>query len=189
MKGPGGVDLSTATGQPVMAAPCSYAAFVGGDETEVSTGDDNGQFHGCFYRNSAVRLTDLTDGTSHTALAADRACGITQGTWAGAVPGARMRLGPANPANAINPNMDYDPDLFGLVHANVINATNSSLTTAGRTTRRASTPAGSTSCSATATSASSATRRRQGITPAGRPAGLLGDGHAGRRGRPVDLER
>jgi len=124
VKGPGGVDLSTSTGQPVMAAPCSYAAFVGGDETEVSTGDDAGQFHGCFYRNSAVRLTDLTDGTSHTALAADRAYGITQGTWAGAVPGARMRLGPKNPANAINPNMDYDPDLFSLVHANVINATN-----------------------------------------------------------------
>jgi prepilin-type N-terminal cleavage/methylation domain-containing protein len=117
--GPGGVQLSG-----VMAAPCSYAAFVGGDETEVTTGDDNGRFHGCFYRNSKTRITDITDGTSHTALVAERACGITQGTWAGALPGARMRLGQKNPAYPLNPNMDFDPDLFGLLHANVINATN-----------------------------------------------------------------
>ena len=117
--GPGGVPLSG-----IMAAPCSYAAFVGGDETEVTTGDSNGKFHGCFYRNSKTRIIDITDGTSHTALVAERACGITQGTWAGALPGARMRLGPMNPANLLNPNMDYDTDLFGLMHSNWINAGN-----------------------------------------------------------------
>ncbi len=117
--GPGGVPLSGIT-----AAPCSYAAFVGGDETEVTTGDANGQFHGCFYRNSKTRITDIIDGTSHTALVAERACGITQGTWAGALTGARMRLGQKNPVFPINPTMDYDTDLFGLMHANWINATN-----------------------------------------------------------------
>ena len=117
--GPGGVPL---TG--IMAAPCSYAAIVGGDETEVTTGDASGRFHGCFYRNSKTRITDIIDGTSNTALVAERACAITQGTWAGALPGARMRLGPNNPAYVLNPNMDYDPDLFGLIHTNVINATN-----------------------------------------------------------------
>jgi prepilin-type processing-associated H-X9-DG protein len=107
-----------------MAAPCSYAAFVGGDETEVTTGDATGQFHGCFYRNSKTRIADITDGTSHTGLVGERACGITQGTWAGAIPGARMRLGAKNPAYVLNPNMDYDPDLFSLIHSNWVNATN-----------------------------------------------------------------
>ena len=117
--GPGGVPLSG-----IMAAPCSYAAFVGGDETEVTTGDSSDQFHGCFYRNSKTRIADITDGTSHTALVAERACGITQGTWAGALPGARLRLGAKNPVYPLNPNMDYDTDLFGLMHSNWINATN-----------------------------------------------------------------
>jgi prepilin-type processing-associated H-X9-DG protein len=124
VKGPGGGNLSTSTGSACIAAPCSYAAFAGGDETEVTTGDEDGVFHGCFYRNSRTKIADILDGTSHTALAGERASGITMGTWAGAIPGARMRLGFANPANQINPNMDYDPDIFGLMHANWINATN-----------------------------------------------------------------
>ena len=63
-------------------------------------------------------MIDITDGTSHTGLVAERACGITQGTWAGAIPGARLRLGSKNPAYILNPNMDYGPDLFPLIHAN-----------------------------------------------------------------------
>lgn len=108
----------------VFAAPSSYAAFVGGDETEVTTGDSKGMFHGIFYRNSKTRIAEITDGTSQTAMVAERACGITQGTWAGALSGARMRLGKGNPAYILNPNMDYDPDLFGLIHSNWVNATN-----------------------------------------------------------------
>ncbi len=117
--GPGGVELPG-----IMAAPSSYAAVVGGDETEVATGDSQGKFHGCFYRNSKTRFSDIVDGLSHTLLVAERACGITQGTWPGSLTGARMRLGRFNPAYVLNPNMDYDTDLFGLIHANWINATN-----------------------------------------------------------------
>ncbi|HQR06498.1 MAG TPA: DUF1559 domain-containing protein [Gemmatales bacterium] len=124
VKAPGGVDFINSFGQKVMAAPCSYALFAGGDETEITTGDSNGMFHGCFFRNSKIRLTDITDGTTHTLLAGERACGITRGTWAGAIPGARARLGEANPAWIINPNMDYDPEVFILMHSNWINAQN-----------------------------------------------------------------
>jgi prepilin-type N-terminal cleavage/methylation domain-containing protein len=123
LRGPGGTFLTTSSGAPLLAAPCSYAAFVGGDETEVTVGDEFGTFHGCFFRNSRIRMTDIIDGSSHTGFVAERACGITQGTWAGAVSGARMRLGAANPAYILNPDQDYDPDLFGLIHSNWINAT------------------------------------------------------------------
>src|SRR5262249_20729043 len=96
-------------GAPVLAAACSYAAFVGGDETEVTTGDDDGNFHGCFFRNSKIKVTDITDGTSHTAFAAERACGITQGTWAGAIPGGRMRRAPGPPSHNPSPTAARRP--------------------------------------------------------------------------------
>ena len=106
-----------------MAAPCSYAGFVGGDESEVTFGDENGKgFHGCLYRNSRTKFKEIADGLSHTALAADRSCGITQGTWAGAVAGAKMRMGPGNPRYAGNPSMNFPPDVFVLMHSNWINA-------------------------------------------------------------------
>jgi prepilin-type N-terminal cleavage/methylation domain-containing protein/prepilin-type processing-associated H-X9-DG protein len=114
---PGGVPLSG-----VMAAPCSYAAVVGGYETDVTVGDKNGKFHGCFFRNSKVRITDIKDGTSHTALVAERAVGLSQGTWAGAIPGAVQRLGQENPFYATNPSMDFPPDQFVLLRCNWINA-------------------------------------------------------------------
>ena len=115
--GPGGVTLTGTT-----AAPCSYAAFVGGDESEVFWGDDNGTFHGCFYRNSKVRFRDVVDGLSHTLFAGERACAVSQGTWSAALPGAMMRIGEKNPAYAGNPTMDYPPDVFVLMHSNWINA-------------------------------------------------------------------
>ena len=117
--GPGGVAL---TG--TLAAPCSYAAFVGGDESEVGWGDDNEVFHGCFYRNSKIRFQDVSDGLTHTLFAADRACAISQGTWAAALSGTRMRIGEKNPAYSVNPNQDYPPDVFVLMHSNWINAGN-----------------------------------------------------------------
>jgi prepilin-type N-terminal cleavage/methylation domain-containing protein/prepilin-type processing-associated H-X9-DG protein len=90
----GPFDVPDAFGDVVaVAAPSSYAACVGGDESDTfgPTG------LGVFYRNSRTRLTDVTDGTSQTLLVGERAWSNVQGVWAGAIPGAVCRRGPLNP--------------------------------------------------------------------------------------------
>jgi prepilin-type N-terminal cleavage/methylation domain-containing protein/prepilin-type processing-associated H-X9-DG protein len=98
-----------------VAAPCSYAATVGQDASEVDapTGD------GVCYRNSQTRLLDILDGASQTVLAGDRAWCQAHGTWAGCPNGAVTQAGERNawpfatgPAQALI-----------LVHNNWINIT------------------------------------------------------------------
>jgi prepilin-type N-terminal cleavage/methylation domain-containing protein/prepilin-type processing-associated H-X9-DG protein len=76
-----------------LAAPSSYAACVGGDESD--TFGPVGQ--GVFYRNSRTRMTDITDGTSQTILVGEKAWSNAQGIWAGAIAGGVIRRGPLNP--------------------------------------------------------------------------------------------
>jgi prepilin-type N-terminal cleavage/methylation domain-containing protein/prepilin-type processing-associated H-X9-DG protein len=106
-------------GDPLaLAAPSSYAACVGGDESD--TFGPAGQ--GVFYRNSQTRLTDITDGTSQTILAGDRAWTNANGIWAGAVPGGVIRRGPLNP----NPGTGaawYPAATLVLAHSHLNNAT------------------------------------------------------------------
>jgi prepilin-type N-terminal cleavage/methylation domain-containing protein/prepilin-type processing-associated H-X9-DG protein len=84
---------SAGGGSIASAAPSSYAATCGPDASDVA--DPTGL--GVFYRNSHVRLTDITDGTSQTVMIGDRAWADTQGIWAGAPSGAVTRPGPRNP--------------------------------------------------------------------------------------------
>jgi prepilin-type N-terminal cleavage/methylation domain-containing protein/prepilin-type processing-associated H-X9-DG protein len=80
-----------------MAAPASYAACVGGNETDTATGIDNdGLGTGVFFRNSRVRVADILDGTSQTIAVVERAWAKAQGTWAGAIPDGTTRRGPLN---------------------------------------------------------------------------------------------
>ena len=64
----------------------SYAAVFGTGEAseEPDAGD------GPFYRNSRVRMTDITDGSSNTLCAGERSSEYVWGTWVGAVPGAEV---------------------------------------------------------------------------------------------------
>ncbi len=75
----------TPTGQPAgpatdLASAC-YPAVFGVTEPGV---DGNG----IFFRNSAVRIGDVTDGTSHTLAVGERHDKLGPTTWVGVIPGA-----------------------------------------------------------------------------------------------------
>jgi len=80
-----------------IAAPSSYAASVGGNETDTATGINNdGLGTGTFFRNSRIQLADVTDGTSQTIAVVERAWSKASGVWAGALTNGTIRRGPQN---------------------------------------------------------------------------------------------
>jgi prepilin-type processing-associated H-X9-DG protein len=102
----------------IVAAPSSYTAICGGDESGPS--DETGQ--GIFFRNSHVRIADVTDGTSQTIMVSEHACMIAQGIWAGAVNGGVCQRGPMN----LNPGAadgTGPASNLVLVHTHLNNAT------------------------------------------------------------------
>jgi prepilin-type N-terminal cleavage/methylation domain-containing protein/prepilin-type processing-associated H-X9-DG protein len=100
-----------------LAAPSSYAACCGGG---VSTTAAIG--NGSFYRNSAVRLTDIGDGTSSTIFVEERAFANVQGTWVGAVSGGYCNQGQYNPA-AVPGKLGQGAADLVLIHAGTNNNT------------------------------------------------------------------
>ena len=82
-------------------SPTSYAACVGNDLTDSSTGLNNdGIGNGVMYRNSSIRIAGIIDGTSQTVMVGERAWSINSGTWVGVVSSAgwiRRGRGLANP--------------------------------------------------------------------------------------------
>jgi prepilin-type processing-associated H-X9-DG protein len=76
------------------AATNSYAANFGSNR-QITNKPDQG--NGVFYRNSRVRLTDVSDGTSTTLALGERAALFTQTPWAGALTGGTCRTTPGAP--------------------------------------------------------------------------------------------
>jgi len=92
----GPLTITNAVGTTITkAAASSYAAVCGGDESD--TADPTGL--GPFFRNSNVRLADISDGTTHTILVAERANCKARGIWAGAINNGIVAAGPRNLAS------------------------------------------------------------------------------------------
>jgi prepilin-type processing-associated H-X9-DG protein len=100
------------------AAPSSYAACVGGDESD--TFGPGGL--GIFYRNSRTRFADITDGTAGTIMIGERAWSNANGIWAGAVSGGVLRRGPQNPCPGSGAAF-YPAAALVLAHGHLNNAT------------------------------------------------------------------
>jgi prepilin-type N-terminal cleavage/methylation domain-containing protein/prepilin-type processing-associated H-X9-DG protein len=97
--------LTDSTGHAIQVAHANYVGMFGNPEVTpdpgyLSTDPDRGTAHrGMLYRNSAVRMTDVTDGTSNTLFVGERSTNLAYATWVGAVTGGQV------PAHV--------PDLYG----------------------------------------------------------------------------
>jgi prepilin-type N-terminal cleavage/methylation domain-containing protein/prepilin-type processing-associated H-X9-DG protein len=105
-------------GKPVARlAPSSYAACVGGDESDVAAAAGQG----VFYRNSRTRFTEITDGLSETILVGEKSWSYGQIAWAGAPSGSVMARGPRNP-NPGSPGGFARAPALVLAHSHLNNA-------------------------------------------------------------------
>jgi prepilin-type processing-associated H-X9-DG protein len=102
-------------------APSSYAANTGNDPADVALGLNNdGSGNGVCFRNSSIRISGIIDGTSQTLLLQERAWGVSEGTWTGAISGGFIVRGPFNPCPGTGAATYLAPCLV-LLHCHLLN--------------------------------------------------------------------
>lgn len=79
-------------------APLSYVGCVGGGDPanapRYTAMYEQTPFNGIFHRNQAIRVAEITDGTSNTIGLGERASMFTPNGWAGVIPGAQTVFSP-----------------------------------------------------------------------------------------------
>jgi prepilin-type N-terminal cleavage/methylation domain-containing protein/prepilin-type processing-associated H-X9-DG protein len=114
-----------------VAAPTSYAGCCGGSYvnssgaiTTVSTTtgmNSTGIGNGILFRNSAVTMNQITDGTSNTVLVEERCFANVQGIWTGAIDNGYCNQGAYN-AKAVAGKIGQAAGDLVLIHASTINS-------------------------------------------------------------------
>jgi prepilin-type N-terminal cleavage/methylation domain-containing protein/prepilin-type processing-associated H-X9-DG protein len=100
-----------------LAAPSSYAACCGGDESDTAA--ETGA--GTFFRNSQIKTAQITDGTSKTILVGERSWSNSNGIWAGAIASAVCHRGALNPCPGSSA-ASYPAATLVLAHSHLNNA-------------------------------------------------------------------
>lgn len=82
---------ATAPGNPICDVGGSnyVGSFGTGDPSDIP-GRDHGE--GLFFRNQAVRIADVLDGTSQTFAVGERSHNLSRATWTGAITGAAVTV-------------------------------------------------------------------------------------------------
>ena len=89
----------------------NYLAMFGSGEPT----DDTGNGEGMFFRNSSIRIADVTDGLSNTIAVGERASTLALTTWVGAVPNGCVKN-----LSGVPGSVDGEAPVFAVGHTGTV---------------------------------------------------------------------